>query len=165
MIDFKREWTLDHMIGVIWPRPPSCTGVAPGFRSGWKTLGERRWGSQSDGEIIVWDLAKKSMLKHFPDIHSDMVNSVEFSRDGKLLVSGGADKFARVTDRETGKQLHAFEGHTSLVLGASLQANGRTLASVGADGEVKVWNLVSGDRAENSRLQERDHLHPFHRLD
>ena len=69
------------------------------------------------------------------------------SRDGKLLVSGGADKFARVTDRETGKQLHAFEGHTSLVLGASLQANGRTLASVGADGEIKVWNLVSGDRA------------------
>ena len=59
----------------------------------------------------------------------------------------GADKFARVTDRETGKQLHAFEGHTSLVLGASLQANGRTLASVGADGEVKVWNLVSGDPA------------------
>ena len=75
-----------------------------------------------------------------------MVNSVEFSRDGKLLVSGGR-QFARVTDRETGKQLHAFEGHTSLVLGASLQANGRTLASVGADGEIKVWNLVSGDRA------------------
>ena len=148
VIDLKREWTLDHMIGGDLAQTPIVHRVsALAFSPGGKLLASGGGDPSRTGEIIVWDLAKKSMLKHFPDIHSDMVNSVEFSRDGKLLVSGGADKFARVTDRETGKQLHAFEGHTSLVLGASLQANGRTLASVGADGEVKVWNLVSGDRA------------------
>ena len=97
--------------------------------------------------MLVWDLAENEAIRHFPDLHSDVVNSVEFSRDGKRLVSGGADKFARVTDRDTGEKIHSFEGHTSLVLGASMQANGRILASVGADGEVKVWNLVNGDRA------------------
>ena len=148
VIDFKREWTLDHMIGGDLAQTPIVHRVsALAFAPDGKLLASGGGDPSRTGEIIVWDLAKKSMLKHFPDIHSDMVNSVEFSRDGKLLVSGGADKFARVTDRETGKQLHAFEGHTNLVLGASLQANGRTLASVGADGEVKVWNLVSGDRA------------------
>jgi len=148
VIDLKRQWTLDHMIGGDLAQTPIVHRVsALAFAPDGKLLASGGGDPSRTGEIIVWDLAKKSMLKHFPDIHSDMVNSVEFSRDGKLLVSGGADKFARVTDRETGKQLHAFEGHTSLVLGASLQANGRTLASVGADGEVKVWNLVSGDRA------------------
>ena len=32
-------------------------------------------------------------------------------------------------------------------MGVSLQANGRVLASVGADKEIKVWNVVNGDRA------------------
>ncbi|MFP6900925.1 MAG: hypothetical protein VCA36_08260, partial [Opitutales bacterium] len=31
--------------------------------------------------------------------------------------------------------------------GVSLHANGRVLASVGADKEIKVWNVVNGDRA------------------
>jgi len=148
VIDLKREWSLDHQIGGDLVQTPIVHRVtALAFDPAGKLLASGGGDPSRTGEIIVWDLAKKSLLKHFPDIHSDMVNSVEFSRDGKLLVSGGADKFARITDRETGKQLHAFEGHTSLVLGASLQANGRILASVGADGEVKVWNLVSGDRA------------------
>ena len=148
VIDLKREWELDHLIGGDLAQTPIVHRVsALAFGPGGKLLASGGGDPSRTGEIIVWDLAKKSLLKHFPDIHSDMVNSVEFSRNGKLLVSGGADKFARITDRETGKQLHAFEGHTSLVLGASLQANGRILASVGADGEVKVWNLVNGDRA------------------
>jgi WD40 repeat protein len=148
VIDLKREWTLDRVIGGDLAQTPIVHRVtALAFSPDGKLLASGGGDPSRTGEIIVWDMAKKSMLKHFPDIHSDMVNSVEFSRDGKLLVSGGADKFARVTDRETGKQLHAFEGHTSLVLGASLQANGRVLASVGADGEIKVWNLVNGDRA------------------
>jgi len=147
VIDLKREWALDHQIGGDLAQTPIVHRVsALAFSPDVKLLASGGGDPSRTGEIIVWDLTRKSLLKHFPDIHSDMVNSVEFSRDGKLLVSGGADKFARITDRETGKQLHAFEGHTSLVLGASLQANGRILASVGADGEVKVWNLVSGDR-------------------
>ena len=105
------------------------------------------------------------MLKHFPDIHSDMVNSVEFSRDGKLLVSGGADKFARVTDRETGKQLHAFEGIPVSFLGLVCKPTG---------GLWPAWERTGGQGLEfgqwrpggkQSGYKERDHLHPFHRLD
>ena len=146
-IALKREWVLDGVIGGDLAQTPIVHRVtALAFSRDGKLLASGGGDPSRTGEIIVWDPVKKSMLKHFPDVHSDMVNSVEFSRDGKLLISGGADKFARVTDRETGEKLHAFEGHTSLVLGASLQANGRILASVGADGEIKVWNLANGDR-------------------
>jgi len=147
VIDLKKEWALDGVIGGDLAQTPIVHRVsALAFSRDGKFLASGGGDPSRTGEIIVWDPIKKSMLKHFPSIHSDMVNSVEFSYDGKLLISGGADKFARVTDRETGEKLHSFEGHTSLVLGASLQANGRILASVGADGEIKVWNLVNGDR-------------------
>ena len=46
-----------------------------------------------------------------------------------------------------GKILHSFEGHTHHVLGVAWQYNGRVLASVGADNEIKVWNVVTGERA------------------
>jgi WD40 repeat protein len=75
------------------------------------------------------------------------VTALEFSRDGKRIASGAADKFARVTEVSTGKIIHSFEGHTHHVTGVSLQANGRILASVGADKEIKTWNVVNGDRA------------------
>tara|TARA_B100001057_G_scaffold264661_1_gene264861 strand:+ start:9098 stop:12490 length:3393 start_codon:yes stop_codon:yes gene_type:complete len=147
LINLKREWALDGVIGGDLAQTPIVHRVsALAFSRDGELLASGGGDPSRTGEIIVWDPVKKSMLKHFTSVHSDMVNSVEFSHDGKLLISGGADKFARVTDRETGEKLHAFEGHTSLVLGASLHANGRILASVGADGEIKVWNLVTGDR-------------------
>ncbi len=142
------DWILDRVIGGDLAQTPIVHRVtALAFSADGRLLASGGRDPSRTGEVLVWDLAENEAIRHFPDLHSDVVNSVEFSRDGKRLVSGGADKFARVTDRDTGEEIHSFEGHTSLVLGASMQANGRILASVGADGEVKVWNLVNGDRA------------------
>jgi WD40 repeat protein len=74
------------------------------------------------------------------------VLSLDFSPDGKLLASGGADKIARVTDLATGKQVNLFEGHTHHVMGVTFRADGRILASAGADGIVLVWDMIIGER-------------------
>src|SRR6516165_3840151 len=42
--------------------------------------------------------------------HSDHVSSLTFSRTGKLLLSGSADKTARLWDVATGREVHRFEG-------------------------------------------------------
>jgi WD40 repeat protein len=42
-----------------------------------------------------------------------------------------------------------FEGHTHHVLGVSWRADGRLLASSGADNVVKVWDWTTGDRRKN----------------
>ncbi len=56
---------------------------------------------------------------------------------------------ARVTELATGKIVRNFEGHTHHVLGVSWSADGRTLATAGADGMVKVWDFTTGDRKKN----------------
>lgn len=98
------------------------------------------------GELFLWDVASRSFHRSFPDAHSDTVFSVEFSRDGKWLVSGAADKFVKLHEVETGKLIRSFEGHTHHVLGVSIKADGSRIASAGADNAIKIWNVETGEQ-------------------
>lgn len=98
------------------------------------------------GELLIWDVAKQSLERTFTDAHSDTIFGVEFSRNGKHLLSGAADKFAKIFDVATGKHVKSFEGHTHHVLDVSWRADGTVVASAGADNAIKVWNVASGEQ-------------------
>lgn len=98
------------------------------------------------GELMIWDVAKRSMIREIEDAHSDTVLGLEFSRDGKLILSGAADKFAKIHDVATGKKVRSFEGHTHHVLDVSWQADGSVIATAGADNVLKVWNVATGEQ-------------------
>jgi WD40 repeat protein len=85
----------------------------------------------------------------FAGRHSDTVLCLDWSPDGKLIASGGADKQLRVSDVTTGKLLKTFEGHTHHVMGVTWRADGRVLASSGADNVVKVWDWIKRERRKN----------------
>lgn len=62
------------------------------------TLGE-------DTDIVLWDLGSAQVIKKMRG-HTDVINSLSFSSDGNVLVSGSADKTVRlwsVKDAETGE--------------------------------------------------------------
>ena len=96
------------------------------------------------GEIKLWKVADGGLVRPLAHPHSDTVMSLEFSRRGDLLASGGADRFLKVHAVADGAAVRSFEGHTGHVLGVAWQANGRRLASAGADGAIKVWDFTSG---------------------
>lgn len=98
------------------------------------------------GELIIWDVAKKQVIRTIDDAHSDTVFGLEFSRDGKQIVSGAADKFVKIHDVATGKHVKSFEGHTHHVLDVSWKADGSALVSAGADNAIKVWNVETGEQ-------------------
>lgn len=98
------------------------------------------------GELILWDVAAKSVLRTFVDPHSDTIFGIDFSSDGKFLVTGGADKFVKQFDVETGKLVRSFEGHTHHVLDVSWRGDGSRIVSAGADNTVKVWNVETGEQ-------------------
>lgn len=108
------------------------------------------------GEIVIWKVAERALARTIPEAHSDTVMGIEFSRDGKRLVSGGADKFVRIFDVETGAQLEALEGHTHHVLDVSWKADGSLLASAGADNTIKVWNAATGEQARTIRNTNKE---------
>jgi WD40 repeat protein len=101
------------------------------------------------GEIHLWRVAEGALWKEFSHVHSDAVLSLDFTPDGAKLASGAADRFARVTEIESGKVIRALEGHTHHVTGVSWKSDGRTLMTAGADNVIKVWNTLTGERKKN----------------
>ena len=55
----------------------------------------------------------------------------------------------KLIDIDKAEPLKSFEGHTGHVLGVSWRADGRTLATAGADGVVKVWDAKEGTQRKS----------------
>ena len=116
------------------------------------------------GELKLWNIPAFTLDREIKDAHSDTVFGVEFSRDGKYLASGAADKFLKVFDVASGKFVRSFEGHTNHVLGVSWKADGSLLASAGADNQIKIWNFETGEQTRSiTHLRQAGDLDSFHR--
>jgi WD40 repeat protein/uncharacterized caspase-like protein len=76
--------------------------------------------------------------------HTDSVNSVAISSNGKTLVSGSSDKSIKVWDLSSGKLVRSLRGHTDDVNSVCFSTDGKTIASGSRDKSIKIWDLESG---------------------
>ncbi|MFI6094688.1 helix-turn-helix domain-containing protein [Lentzea sp. NPDC051213] len=70
--------------------------------------------------------------------HPDAVEAVAFSRDGKLLATGGYDGAVRLWDPATGALIATLTGHTDVVAAVAFGPDG-TLATASWDNTVRLW--------------------------
>ena len=76
--------------------------------------------------------------------HTDNVNSVCLSADGRYALSGSDDKTVRLWVVATGKCLRTFEGHTGTVNAVCLSADGRFALSGSRDKTIRLWDVATG---------------------
>jgi WD40 repeat protein len=89
------------------------------------------------GNAVLWDAGSARPLR---ELASDgPVATVRFSPDGKSLFTAEAGGFVTVREVATGGLRDRFQAHTRL-FDLVLSADGRTLATRGADG-IKVWDV------------------------
>ena len=72
--------------------------------------------------------------------HKDIVLGVDFSPDGRHIISASADNTLKLW-RQDGKLINTFVGHTDTVLSVAFSPDGKLIASASKDGSVKLWNL------------------------
>ncbi|MEX2213222.1 MAG: TIR domain-containing protein [Phycisphaeraceae bacterium] len=76
--------------------------------------------------------------------HTDDVNSVSLTPDGRRAVSASDDRTLRVWDVETGACLRTLEGHTDDVNSVSVTPDGRRAVSASKDKTLRVWDVETG---------------------
>ncbi|MBI3819746.1 MAG: protein kinase [Planctomycetes bacterium] len=69
----------------------------------------------------------------------DLVRSIEFSRDGRFVVTASGDRTVKLWNSRTGELHAAFQGHRTELLAASFATDDRHVISVSQDGIVYNW--------------------------
>lgn len=90
--------------------------------------------------------------------HRGPVRALAWSKDGKRLASGGADRFIRIWNADTGECLRTLAGHAAGVFDVAFSPDGTRLASASADATVRVWEVESG----KERHVLRGHILPVY---
>ena len=72
--------------------------------------------------------------------HSDAVNSVAFSPDGKTLLTGSADHTARLWNASTGQATRILSQHTEAVNAAVFSHSGNSILTGSSDGKLGFWS-------------------------
>ncbi|HEX9105297.1 MAG TPA: WD40 repeat domain-containing protein, partial [Polyangia bacterium] len=93
-----------------------------------------------NGDVFVGDGDRAEKIGH----HDDRVRSVRFDRDGKRLVSAGADTTVRVWDVASRRMLTLLRGASEELLQASFSPDGARVVAASHDGTARVWDLASG---------------------
>lgn len=99
-----------------------------------------------DGELIVWDVARATMLRRIPG-HPAAIFSVAFSAplfaDGRIA-TGADDGVVRVWDPNSARLLHTLTGHEATVYDVAFASPyHHVLASCAADATLCVWDTTA----------------------
>ncbi len=76
--------------------------------------------------------------------HTQTINDLAFTHDGKHLVTGSDDDSVRLWDLESGA-VRVLSGHTDEIWRIELSPDGRFVASTGKDPAVRLWDLKTGE--------------------
>ncbi len=93
--------------------------------------------------VVLWDMETKQQIGQPLADHTDSVNSVVFSPDGKYLFSGSWDKTIIQWDVASQKAIERFVGHNDLIYTIAVSADGNMLASGSSDKTIILWDIAT----------------------
>ncbi len=119
--------------------------------------------SDGAGNIELWDVNTFSLLKQQHYGHTDIVHSVAFSPDGKIIASGHADSYIRFWDAATGEFKSILTGHKRNVRSVIfINLTEPILVTASWDGAVVFWDyntLLGGSGTSVLRIIETGDMH------
>jgi len=73
--------------------------------------------------------------------HTNVVEAVAVTPDGRHIVSGSWDKTLKVWDLESGRELTILKGHTEFIKAVVITPDGKRVISGSQDKTLRVWDL------------------------
>ncbi len=72
--------------------------------------------------------------------HTNVVNSVTFSKDNRFIISSSDDRTIKIWDLENGKEAHTLKGHDKAVNSVVFSKNYQLIISGSTDKSIKIWD-------------------------
>ena len=111
-----------------------------------------RWSPEVGGPIAVGDSVggvqfvdpSSGQIVRTISAHSSSVNSVDFSKDGRRILTGSSDGLLRLWRVSDGALLRSYAGHSGPVSSVDLSNDDNLVLSASFSGGVKLWNASTG---------------------
>lgn len=104
--------------------------------------------SGGDDMIVrLWSAADGEMLREMgigQIIHTDWISEVEFTPDGRRLISAAEDNKVVVWDFITGADLTRLRGHRAQINGMAIAPNGVNILTTSVDRTIRQWDRDNG---------------------
>ncbi|QDU94934.1 WD40 repeat domain-containing serine/threonine protein kinase [Lignipirellula cremea] len=122
------------------------------------------------GSVKLWAAPDyTSELREIAAHPGERIRSLDFSRDGKWLLTGASNGVVRIWNAATGEQRGGdYRGHRGAVYSARFSPNGKSFVTAGHDGVAVVWNASdhAAGKAEFSQAPPfRGHTGPVYAAD
>ena len=101
-------------------------------------------------QLCLWDLVTGNQLSALPQQWPDVITTLTFSPDGRILLSGNWEGKIQLRTPRTATPISKHIGHIGGIGKLQFSPDGNTLASAGWDGTVLLW-----DWEKISRLEDR----------
>jgi hypothetical protein len=140
--------------GGSWNKVPSVSSIAISPDSTRVVVGSGDW------TVLLLSLVTGEQLAPFRDHtleHYDVVTSVAFFPNGKVIVSASRDGTVKIWDAETGRIQRTLTDHAGPVLSVAVSPDGKRLAAAGFGSAIVIWSatgqLVRKITAESDRVE------------
>lgn len=99
-----------------------------------------------NGNIHLRDLTNGRQIRVFKG-HSDRIDTLDFSPDGKYALSGSRDRSIRLWEIATGKMIQNFRGHKGALELVTFSLDGKQVLSMGdyKDRSIRLWDIATGE--------------------
>ena len=98
--------------------------------------------------ILLWEVATGKLLKTLYE-HSNVVTSVVFSPNGKIIASASYDKQVKLWNVASGKEIKTLTGHKKFIKNLAFSPDGKTIISSAYEKRVRIWDVKSGQEIKN----------------
>ena len=113
-----------------------------------------------DEIIKIWDVPSGNLISSLIG-HEGLINSMDFSPDGRYLASAGGipidglnwDFYVRIWEIKSGKKVTEFGGLKSHVYLVKFSPDGKYLASGSEDG-IRIWDLLNEQEVDTLRADQ-----------
>jgi WD40 repeat protein len=109
--------------------------------------------ASNDDTVRLWDTRSGQLLRTLAG-HEDKVLAVAFNHDGSLLASSDDDGIVKLWDPTPAGEPRVLSAQGERLVTVATSRNG-LVASAGANGDIRVWNVADGQSRPGPPPHER----------